>query len=127
MSVQNGGEARIHQEQEKSRAVTLKPGRLRGPIDSALGSIPLGLARAGCGWIPGGRQCGGSLPGCLAWAPIRSGIEKRHGVTGPSLSREGRPDIGPLSVKKGSPEDAREECHDRARRLQRRRACRDEK
>ncbi len=31
----------------------------------------------------------------LGWAPIRSGIEKRHGVAGPSLSVEGRHDTEP--------------------------------
>jgi len=36
-------------------------------------------------------------------APIRSGIEKRHGVVGPSLSMGGRHDTEALSVKKGSP------------------------
>jgi hypothetical protein len=46
---------------------------------------------------------GGPLAGRLGWAPIRSGIEKRHGVAGPSLSVEGRPDTEPLSVKKRSP------------------------
>jgi uncharacterized protein YdhG (YjbR/CyaY superfamily) len=41
--------------------------------------------------------------GQVGWAPIRSGIEKRHAVAGPSLSVEGRHDTEPLSVKKGSP------------------------
>jgi uncharacterized protein YdhG (YjbR/CyaY superfamily) len=36
-------------------------------------------------------------------APIRAGMEKRHGVLGPSLSVEGRHDTEPLSVRKGSP------------------------
>jgi uncharacterized protein YdhG (YjbR/CyaY superfamily) len=40
----------------------------------------------------------------LGWVPIRSGIEKRHGVAGPSLPVEGRDDTEPLSVRKGSPE-----------------------
>jgi hypothetical protein len=31
----------------------------------------------------------------LGWAPIRSGIEKRHGMAGPSLSVEGRHDTEP--------------------------------
>ena len=39
----------------------------------------------------------------LGWAPIQSGIEKRHGVAGLSLSVEGRRDTDPLSVRKGSP------------------------
>src|ERR1700733_11527843 len=34
---------------------------------------------------------------------IRSGIEKRHGVAGPSLSWVGRYVTGPLSAKKGNP------------------------
>jgi hypothetical protein len=34
-------------------------------------------------------QCRGPLPERLGCAPIRSGIEKRHGVAGPSLSVEG--------------------------------------
>ncbi|MCW2905740.1 MAG: hypothetical protein JWL68_529, partial [Actinomycetia bacterium] len=37
-----------------------------------------------------------------AGLPIRSGIEKRHGVVGPSLSTEGRHDAEPLRVTKGS-------------------------
>ena len=48
-------------------------------------------------------QWRGTLLERLGWAPIRSGIEKRHGVVGPSLSVEGRHDTEPLSVKKGSP------------------------
>jgi uncharacterized protein YdhG (YjbR/CyaY superfamily) len=39
----------------------------------------------------------------LGWAPIRSGIEKRHRVAEPSLSVERRHDTEPRSVKKGSP------------------------
>src|SRR5450631_107660 len=39
----------------------------------------------------------------LGWVSIRSGIEKRHGVAGPSLSLEGRHDTEPLSARKGSP------------------------
>src|ERR1022692_2119339 len=38
-----------------------------------------------------------------AGPPIRSGIEKRLGMAGSSLSVEGRHDTEPLSVKKGSP------------------------
>jgi uncharacterized protein YdhG (YjbR/CyaY superfamily) len=45
----------------------------------------------------------GTLLERLGWAPIQSGIEKRHGVVGPSLSVEGRHDTETLSVKKGSP------------------------
>ena len=40
-------------------------------------------------------QWRGSLFERLGWAPIQSGIEKRHGVAGPSLSVEGRRDTDP--------------------------------
>jgi uncharacterized protein YdhG (YjbR/CyaY superfamily) len=46
---------------------------------------------------------GGRHLSASAGPPIRSGIEKRHGVAGPSLSEEGRHDAEPLNVKKGSP------------------------
>ena len=51
----------------------------------------------------GGQPAARRRLGQVGWAPIRSGIEKRHGVAGPSLSVEGRHDTEPLSVKKGSP------------------------
>jgi uncharacterized protein YdhG (YjbR/CyaY superfamily) len=41
--------------------------------------------------------------GTSAGLPIRSGIEKRHGVVGSSLSTEGQHDADPPRVKKGSP------------------------
>jgi uncharacterized protein YdhG (YjbR/CyaY superfamily) len=52
---------------------------------------------------PDVRSGGGPLLEHLAWAPDRSGIEKRRGVAGPSLSSRRRPhDTKPMGVKEGS-------------------------
>jgi len=51
---------------------------------------------------------GAPLPERLEWPPIRSGIEKRFGVAGPSLLAEGRHHAEPMSVER-KPENACEE------------------
>jgi uncharacterized protein YdhG (YjbR/CyaY superfamily) len=60
-------------------------------------------ANAGIAADPDVPSVKGPLLERLGWGPIRSGIEKRHGVAGPSLSVEGWHDSEPLSIKEGSP------------------------
>jgi len=57
----------------------------------------LHAARSGRSVSEGGR-CSGASPG----PPIGQESRSAHGVTGPSLSMEGRHDTEPLSIKKGS-------------------------
>src|SRR6266540_7471687 len=76
---------------------------IRGNASADGGQILPDLTRAVRGRCGRSVGAGGRYPERLGWAPIRSGIEKRHGVAGPGLSVEGRPDTEPLSVQKGSP------------------------
>src|ERR1700731_1635826 len=58
----------------------------------------LSACRCGCSVSGGGRYSSAS-----AGPPIRSGIEKRHGVAGPSLQWKAGMTPSLLSVKKGHP------------------------
>jgi uncharacterized protein YdhG (YjbR/CyaY superfamily) len=79
------------------RRPNLRAARIAEVVDLLAAGIrqrprsPQQPSTADSGRLPGGR------------APIRSGIEKHHGVVGPSLSTEGRHDAEPPRVTKGNP------------------------